>query len=138
MSKVVWSVVCVVALGAAGCSGQGGGLGDVLSAVPNLVGAATPPPTDEELGERAKALDRANVLDDVRAAIEKKDTKFLTLKGAPAVPAVNPDLAAKWGTKVMPDTTDAPGGPGSERYQWSAKRYAERYNRALAARLPTG
>ena len=77
---------------------------------------------------------------EVDAAVSTGDLRFVGVMGigliVPGVPDYHEKYAAKYGVRVIENTSDAIESKEHGRLQEVAYEYAEKYNRRLIAKLP--
>jgi len=90
--------------------------------------------------DQIRALESADVAAEVEAAVSKGDLRFVGVMGfgllVPGVPDYQEKYAARYGVRVIENTSDAIENEEHRRLQDAAYRYAEKYNSLLIPQLP--
>jgi len=93
-----------------------------------------------EYAQQIKVLESADVAADVKNAVSKGDLRFVGVMGVgllvPGVPDYQEKYAARYGVRVIENTSDAIENEEHRRLQDVAYHYAEKYNSLLIPRLP--
>lgn len=97
-------------------------------------------PNDGRYAAEIRALESADVATEVGKAVATGDRRFVGLFGDglyfPGVPDARViEIQNRQQYRVLPDTTDCFESKEHERLQRASERYAEKYNRALLAKI---
>lgn len=85
--------------------------------------------------QQIEKLESANITNDVAAAVQKSDFRFLVCVGfggiVPGVPHWNEELYRKYGSRVIDGTGDMIISEEQNKFKKTAAAYAEMYNKLL-------